>query len=112
MLLAEDGQTEEALRQAAGALEACGGQQQQGADVAVTIFDPQFDGGGAPQGLEQQNQRREQLTTLCLVLLGQLMSSRYPFDARLLYTSDVLLYTSDAYHLRRFYQMAWASGHL
>lgn len=72
VLLAEEGRVDEALRHAGDALGACasasgGGEASAAASVAVSVLELDGD-GGAP--------RRQHLTTLCLVLLGLLMSAR------------------------------------
>ncbi len=70
VLLAESGRVDDAMRAAGAALEACSG-----TDAAVSVSVLELDGGDAAR----QHQRRQQLVTLCLVLLGLLLSSRYGY---------------------------------
>ena len=76
VLLAEEGRVDEALRHAGDALEACAtaaaasaapGGEAASSSVAVTVLELDGEGGAA---------RRQHLITLCLVLLGLLMSAR------------------------------------
>ena len=76
VLLAEEGRVDEALRHAGDALEACAtaaaasaapGGEAASSSVAVSVLELDGEGGAA---------RRQHLITLCLVLLGLLMSAR------------------------------------
>ena len=77
VLLAEEGRVDEALRHAGDALEACAaaaasaasapGGETASSSVAVSVLELDGEGGAA---------RRQHLITLCLVLLGLLMSAR------------------------------------